>query len=184
MKRGCFYIVHRNYMHIITETNRVPTFQDWQNSMTFPGFSVNFQVFFHFFKSDFQFVLIYIHKFTSFHLNKKLTISILLQINKPLGGISSVSRFHIIFPWLLLNFSKLHDISRFSRWSGKPDQRNFGHQSEQWDLSVMKQSDDLSCDTTNFFPFIKKELLISLIKELLQAHHWKSFVKRIFVPMF
>ena len=27
------------------------------------------------------------------------------------------SRFHIIFPWFLLNFSKFHDISRFSRCS-------------------------------------------------------------------
>ena len=52
-------------------------------SMIFLGFSVNFQVFFHYFKSDFQVVLIYIHKLTNLHLNKKLTISIILQINKP-----------------------------------------------------------------------------------------------------
>ena len=65
---------------------------------------------------------------TNFRMNKKLTISIILQINKPsfqpikyfsgFGGNFIAhpifSRFHIIFPWFLLNFSKFH-ISRLSR---------------------------------------------------------------------
>ena len=46
---------------------RIPTFLDWQNSMIFPGFLVNFQVFFHYF----------------FHMNKKSILSTILQISKP-----------------------------------------------------------------------------------------------------
>ena len=54
-------------------------------SMIFPGFLVNFQVLFSLFlKYDFQVVLnINICKLLEFHLNKKLIISIILQISKP-----------------------------------------------------------------------------------------------------
>ena len=92
-------------------------------------------IFLLFFKFDFQVVLNINMQNNWVHLNKKLIISNILQISKPSFLLQkfnefyivsrksrvnfqyppSFSRFHVIFSWYLLNFSKFHDISRFSR---------------------------------------------------------------------
>ena len=62
--------------------------------MIFPGFLVNFQVFFSLFLKDgFE------YKYASllgFHLNKKLIISIKLQISKPSFLLQQFSEFCIV----------------------------------------------------------------------------------------
>ena len=98
-------------------TNRVPTFPDWQNSMIFPGFSKEFQVYFvNIFNvaSNYFWINVYI----KISPNQKYIISTGTQDSH----ISRRTKFHDISIIFLQNSMIFPGVLYFSSKCGNPDE--------------------------------------------------------------